>query len=576
MEIHLTIHALHVSISSAISGDKMKKLFCVFVVLALLASSTVLTAQQQHHHRAEGGSESAVLEKLGAVHMPISCAVSVQTPFERGIALLHSFWYEEALKQFQSVAAADPQCAMAQWAIAMTEWRPFWDGLPDERRKAGVAEIDKAMTLHPRTDREEHYIAALSSYLHGEPSQNEKTTHAYAAAMGALHTAYPDDMEAQAFYGLALAASIGQEDPVADARKALAVLEPGFKAYPDHPGFAHYIIHTCDSPQLAREGLPAAEKYATIAPSSAHALHMPGHIFARLGMWQEDINSNVASLRASEYAETNHLGGVTHELHAYEFLIYAYLQQADDADAKRVLDNTEPMAAHLHSLPDAADDGMAPFITYVEVEFPSIYNLEMHDWKAVLAIPEPANSIASTKYFRFWAQAIAAGHLRDDGIADKAAAAASQLADATQKEGSPIGAEIAVTQGIIQAWQSFAHKQDEQAFKQISIAADMQDRVGQAEVDIPAREMYADMLLADNRPSESLVQYRIALKLSPNRFNALYNAGRAAEAAGEPAEALGFYQQLLKVTNNGARTQRPEISYARSVVCHSDRRVPGF
>jgi tetratricopeptide (TPR) repeat protein len=465
---------------------------------------------------------------------------------------------------------------MAQWAIAMTEWRPFWDGMPDDRRKTGIAEIDKAMALHPRTDREQRYIAALSSYLHADLSPNEKAVHAYADAMGALHTAYPDDVEAQAFYGLALAASIGQEDPVGDARKALAVLEPGFEAHPDHPGFAHYIIHTCDSPQMARKGLPAAEKYAAIAPSSAHALHMPGHIFARLGMWQEDIDSDEASVRASEYAEKHHLGGVTHELHAYEFLIYAYLQQADDANAKRVLDNTEPMAAHLLSLPGTANDGMAPFISYVEVEFPGIYNLEMHDWKAILAIPEPANSIASTKYFRFWAQAIAAGRLRDAVTADRAAAAASQLADATQKEGSPIGAEIAVTQGTIKAWQSFAHKQDEQAFEQIRAAADIQDRVGQAEVDIPAREMYADMLLADHRPAEALVQYRTSLRLSPNRFNALYNAGRAAEAAEEPAEALGFYQQLLKVTNDGAHTQRPEIIYVRGFIPHSDVHVPGF
>jgi tetratricopeptide (TPR) repeat protein len=554
---------------SIINLDKMKKLLYALFIFSLLASSRVLTAQQQHHHVAEGGDTSAALEKLGAVHMPVSCAPSVQTPFERGIALLHSFWYEEALKQFQSVAAADPQCAMAHWAIAMTEWRPFWDGMPDDRRKIGIAEIDKAMALDPRNDREQRYIAALSSYLHADPSQNEKAVHVYADAMGALHSTYPDDVETQAFYGLALAASIGQEDPVGDARKALAVLKPGFEAHPDHPGFAHYIIHTCDSPQLAREGLPAAEKYAAIAPSSAHARHMPGHIFARLGMWQEDIDSNVASVRASEYAEKHNLGGVTHELHAYEFLIYAYLQQADDVDAKRVLDYTEPMAAHLHSLPDIANDGMAPFITYAEVEFPSIYDLEMHDWKAILAIPEPANSIASTKYFRFWAQAIAAGHLRDAVIADKVAAAASQLADAAQKEGSPIGAEIAVAQGTIKAWQSFAHKRDEQGFQQISAAADIQDRVGQAEVDIPAREMYADMLLTDNRPAEALVQYRTALKLSPNRFNALYNAGRAAEASGKSTEALTFYQQLLRATNDGAHTQRPEITYARSFIRHS-------
>jgi len=545
---------------------KSGKTITLLVSLFLCGSGSSLVAQQHHHHGAEGGDPNAALEKLGAVHMPISCAASVQVPFERGVALLHSFWYEEALKQFQSVAATDPQCAMAQWGIAMTEWRPFWDGMPDDRRKAGIAEIDKATALHPKTDREQRYIAALSGYLHADPAQNEKALHDYDQAMGALHAAYPEDVEAQAFYGLALAASIGKQDPVGDAHKALAVLEPGFEAHPDHPGFAHYIIHTCDSPQLAREALPAAEKYASIAPSSAHALHMPGHIFARLGMWQPDVDSNVASVHASEYAEKHHLAGVTHEIHAYEFLLYAYLQTADDADAKHVLDITEPMAAHLRSLPDMANDGMAPFISYVEVEFPSIYNLEMHNWKAVLAIPEPAQSIASTKYFRVWAQTIAAGRLRDAAAADRAAASASQLADATAKEGSPIGAEIDVTQGTIKAWQSFAHKQDEQALQEISAAADIQDRVGQAEVDIPAREMYADMLLADNRPAEALTQYRTALKLSPNRFNGLYNAGRAAEAAGKPAEALGYYEQLMKVTGNGAHSQRPEIAYARNFI----------
>jgi len=333
---------------------------------------------------------------------------------------------------------------------------------------------------------------------------------------------------------------------VGDARKALAVLEPGFAAHPDHTGFAHYIIHTCDSPQLAREALSAAKKYAAIAPSSAHALHMPGHIFARLGMWQEDIDSDEASVRASEQAAKNHQSGVT------------------DANAKRVLDYTEPMAAHLRAQPDLANDGMAPFISYAEVEFPGIYGLEMHDWKSVLAIAEPANSIVSTKYMRDWLQTIAAGHLRDAAAADKTAEAAGLIADATAKEGSPIGAEIATTQGTIKAWQSFAHKNDEQALREISAAADIQDRVGQAEVDIPAREMYADMLMIDNRPADALVQYRTALKLSPNRFNGLFNAGRAAEASGQPDEAAGYYKQLLKVTKDGAHTKRPEVAHARA------------
>lgn len=539
----------------------MKKLATIVFVLTL---SVLPLRAQHHHHGAEGGDANAAIEKFGAVHMPISCAPAVRAPFERGIALMHSFWYEEAQKQFRAVAADDPTCAMAHWALAMTEWRPFWDGMPDDRRKSGIVEINKATALNAKTDRERRYIAALSGYLHADPAQNKQALHTYDEAMNALHTAYPDDVEATAFYGLALAASVDTEDPdpVGDARKALVILEPAFKAHPDHPGFAHYIIHTCDTPQLAREALPAAEQYASIAPSSAHALHMPGHIFARLGMWQEDIDSDEASMRASELAEKNHQSGVTHELHAAEFLLYAYLQEADDANAKRILDNTEPMAAHLRSIPDLANDGMSPFITYAEVEFPGIYDLETNDWRAALSIPEPQNSIVSTKFMRAWIQAIAAGHLRNSQAADQAFAAAQQLADATAKEGSPIGNEIAVTQGSIKAWQSFAHNEDAQALQEMSAAADIQDRVGQAEVDIPAREMYADMLLADNRPVEALAQYKTVLKLSPNRLNALYNAGRAAEQAGLPQEAIGYYQQLIKVANGGRQSQRFQVTHA--------------
>jgi hypothetical protein len=534
--------------------------------ISLLASSTIVMAQSHHDHSGADGDPEALVEKFGSVHMPISCDVSVQIPFERGIALIHSFWYEEANKQFQAVAVADPQCAMAQWALAMTEWRPFWDGMPEERRKAGIAEIDKASALHAKTDREQRYIAALRGYLHADPSQHDQAVHAYSDAMGALSKAYPDDIEALAFYGLGLAAGIGSADPVGDAHKALAILEPGFEAHPDHPGFAHYIIHTCDNPQIASEGLAAAKRYASIAPASAHALHMPGHIFARLGMWPEDIESNKASVVASEYAEKHQLGGVAHEMHAYEFLLYAYLQQADDANAKAILNNTDPLAAHLSLLPGIANDGMGRRITYIQVEYPSIYYLEMHDWKSVLEIPERGNATASAKYYHAWAQAIAAGHLRDAEASDKATASAQQYAKAAHEEYTPIGREIAATLATVKAWQSFAHKQDEQALREIREAADQQDRRGQNEVDIPVREMYGDMLFLLHRPAEALTQYRTALQLSPNRYNGLYNAGHAAEAVGKPDEATKYYSQLLKVTHNGAKTQRPEVSYARNYI----------
>lgn len=534
----------------------MKALSKISSLLIIVLSASTLVAQH-HHHDAEGGDPNAINAKLGTVHMPVSCQASVQAPFERGVALLHSFWFEEAKKQFQAIAAADPKCAMAQWGIAMTEWRPLWDGMPDNRRLAGIAEIDKATALHAKTDRERRYIAALSGYLHSHPAQNDKATHAYADAIGALHAAYPDDVEATAFYGLALVAS---NEP----RNALDVLEPGFRAHPDHPGFAHYIIHAADSPQYAEEGLPAAEKYAAIAPDSAHALHMPGHLFARRGMWQEDVDSNLASVRASEYAEEHNLGGVGHQLHADEFLLYAYLQQGKDADARQVLDRLEPLVAHLRSLPGIQDDGMALFITYFQVEMPGIYYMELHDWKSVLAIQEPAGSILAARYYRFWEQAIAAGRLRDAAAADKAAAGAQALYDQMATDNSPIAAEREAAEGTIKAWQSFAHKNDEEALRLISAAADSQDRVGQAEVDIPAREMYADMLLTDNRPAESLVQYRTALRLSPNRFNALYHAGRAAEAAGKPDEARTYYQQLMKTTDSGEHSERSEVIYARN------------
>jgi tetratricopeptide (TPR) repeat protein len=552
------------SLLSVFNLTSMNTFSSAISILVILASSTFLRAQHHPHNAAEDGDAYAAIEKFGTLKMRISCAASVQVPFERGVALLHSFWYEEAERQFQAVASSNPRCAMAHWGLAMTVWRPFWDGMPDDRRKAGIVEIDKATALQAPTDRERRYIAALSGYLHADSSENEKALRDYDNAMSALHTAYPDDVEASAFYGLALAASIGTQDPVGDARKALAVLEPAFSSHPDHPGLAHYIIHTCDSPQLAHEALPAAGKYASIAPSSAHALHMPSHIFARLGMWQQDIDSNKASVRASEYAEKNHLGGVGHQLHAYEFLLYAYLQQADDASAERVLDHTEPMIAHLRTVPGIENDGMALFTTYFEVELPGIYYLELHNWKDVLAIPEPANSMASAKYYRAWEQAIAAGHLRNAIAADNAAERAESVYPQLVSDGSPISDEKQVAQETIKAWQGFAHKNDEEALRRISAAADMQDRVGGAEVDISAREMYADMLLVDNHSIEALAQYRTALKLYPNRFNGLSNAGRAAEAAGKPDEAQTYYKLLMKITSDGIHTQRPEIAYARN------------
>jgi len=500
----------------------MKRRYLFPLVLASVLYPTSLLAQQHHHHGAEGGDANAAIEKFGQVHMPISCAASVQAPFERGIALMHSFWYEEAVKQFQAIATSDPQCAMAQWGLAMAEWRPFWDGLPDDRRKAGVAEIDKATALNAKTDRERRYIAALSGYLHadhGDPAQNDKALHAYDDAMSALHTAYPDDVEATAFYGLALSASIDPtKDPVADARKALAVLEPGFRAHPDHPGFAHYIIHTCDSPQLAREALPAAEKYASIAPSSAHALHMPGHIFARLGMWQKDIDSDEASVHASESAEQHHLGGITHQIHAYEFLIYAYLQVGQDEKARVLMTRMRALGEHMMAMPgmdDMKDAGHS-----LDNELRAVYAMEMHQWDVLAHLRPAPGSKPYEGSAIYWGKAVAAGHTSD---AKLAAAALKGYEDNYQAlKNSPYADFLGsgnIRRNEILAWKALTEGRGAEAVEDMRKAADEQDKVGQNEVDVPGREMLGDVLMVEHRPKEALVQYRVALQLSPNRLN---------------------------------------------------------
>jgi hypothetical protein len=538
---------------------------------ALAFGAATLFAQEHHHHGAEGGDAKSI-ERLGTVSFPTSCSANTRIPFERGIALMHSFWYEEASAQFRSVAAADPQCAMAQWGIAMTEWRPLWDGLPDDRRRLGRAEIAKAQSLKPPSDREQRYVNALAIIFNADSSGADQATAAYVQAMASLHAAYPQDHEAAAFYALGILAGMDSSNPVGTGRRALAVLEPEFAANPNHPGFAHYIVHAADMPQLAHEGLPAAQRYLAIAPSSPHALHMPGHIFARLGMWPEDIASNEKSAKASEEAAREGKGGASHELHAYEFLFYAYLQEADDANARRIVEGTPALIARLRKIPGIENDGMIGFASAFQVEANGIYRLETGDNAGALAIePDKADQYAREE--GDWVHAIAAGRLRDAAAAEAAQADAAEMY-AQRRKTNPSTYSLTVMkipEGTISAWTSFARHQDADALREIAATADLQDRFGQSEVDIPVREMYADMLLMSGRPADALTQYRTSLANSPNRFNGLFHAAQAAEQTGDSAAALGFYRQLLTVTGNGAHSTRTELAHAREYLATHDQ-----
>lgn len=346
----------------------MKKLACLLILL-LSASICAIADDQEHHH------EDMTEAQVGTVHFPSSCAESVQNSVERGVAMLHSFWYEEAEKQFVQIEKDDPQCAIARWGVAMSLWHQLWNHPDRPVLEQGGAELKKARKLHA-TSRERDYISALSVfYSHpGRPYQKRVT--AYSNAMEKVAQHDPDDHEAAAFYALSLLASAPDNDKSnSNRQKAAAVLEKLFAENPNHPGVAHYLIHTYDKPDMAQQGLPAARKYASLAPAAPHALHMPAHIFARLGLWQDDIDSNVASIAATQKEAAMHMGGEGHQFHAMDFLVYAYLQTGREQDAQKIIDEVRAMPP-MH---DMYGMGFDPRLFALSA-FPASYSLELHHW----------------------------------------------------------------------------------------------------------------------------------------------------------------------------------------------------
>ena len=393
---------------------------------------------------------------------------------------------------------------------------------------------------------------------------------AYAAAMGKLYKDYPTDIDAGAFYALSLLASQApSDDTLTLNRKAMEVLTPLFAKYPDHPGVVHYIIHACDTPSLAQDGLAAAKHYGEIAPSAPHAVHMPGHIFARLGMWQADIDANVGSVAASHAAESRKQSGAMDQFHSDDFLVYAYLQSGQEARAKAVLEDSAAAIAHFETMSDMGEHYMTGMFPYYRTKLPIIYHLELRDWKTAAALQAVTGAPPESQTLTYWARTVAAGHLHQPQQAQASLADYDALM-AKIKQGrhayfaDSTGARIERAEML--AWIAFAADNSADALKRMQEAADLQDKVGQGEVDIPAREMLADILLELARPQEALQQYRKALTLSPNRFNGLFNAGKAAEATGDNSQAQVYYAALLKITDNGSQSSRPELDHVKNVV----------
>jgi hypothetical protein len=540
----------------------MKRIARLLLFYFLLACTAFAGDDKNHQHH-----EDLTAAQLGTVTFPVSCAQSVQKPFERGMALLHSFWYEEAEKEFEQIAKDDPRCAMAHWGVAMSLWHQLWNN-PDAKVIArGLDEVNHARKLAEQapkaTPREHAYISAIGAfYSDSKKSDHAARAKAYSDAMGVTFETYPEDHEAAAFYALSLLASEPHDDATFTNRKqAAAILEKLFAIEPDHPGIAHYLIHSYDKPQLAQLGLPAARRYAQIAPASPHALHMPSHIFARVGLWQDDINSNLASIAATRKTAAMHMGGAGHQFHAMSFLFYAYMQSGRDADAKALIEEIRAMPNKKDDMYGKGYDPHAATLSHLS----ALYPIEMHDWAAAAALP-PTEVAGTAEYSMiFWARAIGSAHLHKPDDVRKDIAEIERIHKKRLAEKSEFADAVEGDRKEAQAWLAFAEGKYNDAVEALRPIADKEDAVGDEPDGAPAREMIADILLEAGHPQQALAEYQTDLKFYPNRFDGLYGAARAAEAAGKQNDATEYYSLLLKVCD-GSNSTRPELSRARQLV----------
>ena len=531
----------------------MKKVALTVVILFSFGA----LADEGHHH------EDLTPDQLGTVHFPVSCAPAVQKPFERGVALLHSFWYEEAEKEFGQIAKDDPQCAMAHWGIAMSIWHELWDEPNAATIKRGHTEIKTAGSLHPRTDRERAYITAMDEFYRGKKRNYQDRADTYCQAMATTHQDYPNDLEAAAFYALALLASEPDNDTTfANRKQAAAVLEKLFTVEPDHPGVAHYLIHSYDKPQLAQLGLPAARRYAQIAPAAPHALHMPSHIFARLGLWQDDINSNLASIAATRKTAAMHMGGKGHQFHAMDFLVYAYLQSGREADAQRVIDEVKAMPAKKDDMYGMDFDPRTDAL----VTFTARYALEMHHWRDAASLELIPGAETGDNSITYWARTIGAARTGNVADARKDLAEIENVHAALLKQKkATLAAAVEQDRQEAAAWVAHAEGDNDDAIRTLRTIAEKEEAEGHEPLAIPAREMLADMLLDMNHPEQALAEYEADLKFYPNRFNGLYGAARAAEMAGKSEKSNGYYARLVKICD-GSTSDRSELNRAKALL----------
>jgi len=505
--------------------------------------------------------------RLGKVSFAISCDPAVQPQFNIAVAMLHSFWFEKASETFAAVAEKDPTCAMASWGVAMTHSHPIWEAPGPADLKAGIAAVEKAKSAGAKTQRERDYIGAIDAFYKDADKVNHRSRAlAYESAMGQLQARYPDDHEAAIFYALALLATAPPDDKTyVNQKKAGAILEPLFVQQPEHPGIAHYIIHAYDYPPLAARALDAARRYAKIAPDSPHALHMPSHIFTRLGLWQESIDSNLVS--AASAARNNAPGN---ELHAKDYLIYAYLQGDQDRAARKALES--PPAGR-------PDDPQYMNWLYATGASPARYAVERHQWSEAAALPVPQQTFPRQRYSwteanLHFARALGASRLGNTESARTDLQQLASIRDVLAQEDNKYWADqVDIQRESAAAWVALAEGKSAEALQQMKTAAEHEDRTDKHNVTpgviLPARELLGDMLLELKQPRLALAEFEATLRTAPNRFNALSGAARAAKLSGENEKAKAYYGKLLAICNH-ADGERPELHEARNLLAQNE------
>ena len=513
------------------------------ILLGLFAATPLANAH-------DGGAPPT---KLGTVAFANSCAPAAQGSFERGVALLHSFWFAEGEKAFREALDRDPTCAIATWGIAtILIGNTFTVGpSPVDAQRAQEA-IDRGRTIGAKTQRERNYIEAIAAYYdHFAERANSARMRSLSDAFEALVAHYPDDDETQIFDALYLTASQSLADKTyARALKAASILEPQFAKHPDHPGVAHYLIHTYDFPALAQKGLPAALCYADIAPDAYHALHMPSHIFTRVGAWKESIDTNARSIAE---AKTEH--AMSSVLHAMDYTVYAQLQLGRDADASAVVNESSDISgAEYASL-------------YARAAIPARYLVERDQWAAAAALPDPADSkFPYTEAMTLFARGIGAARSGNPAAAEKDVARLASIVAALKTAKNDYWAtEVEVQHLGVAAWVAFAEGKRGDALRLMGSAADMEGASEKAAVSpgriLPARELLGDMLLESGRPGDALSTYESSLVNDPKRLRSYDGAAQAALGVGNDSKARDYFSRIVEMADNNS--PRPELIRAR-------------